>query len=434
MASSATTSRASRWVTTTFSALELRGFRVLWIGTLFSTLAFMMSMTAQNVVAFDLTGNNSTVGLVQFGQGLAMLALSPFGGALADRLSKRLVLLLCQSVIGLTLFGTGVLLATGTLTVFYLTASSFLMGTMFSFLGPTRQAYVGDLVDADRRGNAVALSQVAMNLTRVLGPFVAGGLLAWELVGSAGTFFFMAAIFVVVVATLAQLPPTRGRQGGRTSVFAEIRLGVRHVTQNPRLLHLVAGFVAITVIAFPYMTVLPGFTADELGVGRGSFGVLLGVAALGGLFVSLAVASLADSPRAGTILLLSSVGIGAGLILTGLAPSYLAALLTLFCLGGAVSGFQTLNSALCMKETDPAYYGRVMSLTMLAFSGTGLVSLPVGLLADAIGERATLIGMGGAVLLAVGLLTLWGTRIGDAPARPHRRRFEPSTGEERSSP
>jgi MFS family permease len=425
MATTTSPSRASRWVTDTFSALELRGFRILWWGTLLSTLAFMMSNTAQGVVAFDLTGNNRTVGLVQFGQGLAMLALSPFGGALADRLSKRLVLLLCQSVIGLTLLATGILLATGTLTVFFLTASSFLMGTMFSFLGPTRQAYVGDLVDAERRGNAVALAQVAQNLTRVVGPFLAGALLAWKLFGSAGTYFFMAALFIFVVATLAQLPPTRSR-AGRTGVLGEIMLGVRHVKENPRLLQLVVGFVAITMVGFPYMTVLPGFTTETLGAGRASYGILLGVAALGGLFTSLAVASLADSPRAGLILVLSSIGIGVGLILTGVAPSYAVALLTLFLLGGAVSGFQTLNSALSMKETDPGYYGRVMSLTMLAFSGTGLMGLPVGLLADAIGERAALIGMGGGVLRVVGLLALWGRWLGDAPQKTHHQRAEAS--------
>jgi hypothetical protein len=84
--------------------------------------------------------------------------------------------------------------------------------------------------------------------------------------------------------------------------------------------------------------------------------------------------------------------------------------------GGAVSGFQTLNSALVMRETSPAYYGRVMSITMLAFSGTGLIALPVGLLADAIGERATLIVMGAGVCLVVALLSLWAARTGDAAA------------------
>lgn len=390
---------------------------MLWIGTALSGVGFMMSMTAQSVVAFDLAGNNRAVGAVMFGQGIAMLALSPFGGAFADRLSKRLVLLLCQSAIGLSLFLTGVLIASGAITTFWLAASSFVMGTMFSFLGPARQAYVGEIVDAEHRGNAVAMSQVAMNLTRVVGPFIAGALLAWRLVGAAGTYFVMASIFVIVVATLLQLPPTRGRRRGEgVGVLREIALGVRHVTQNPRLLQLVAGFVVITLAGFPYMTVMPGYVTRVLGEGTGAYGILLGVSAVGGLVTSLFVAGLADSRRAPLVLTLSSAGLGIALILTGLAPSYAVALVTMFCVGGSVSGFQTLNNALALKETNPAFYGRVMSITMLAFSGTGLMALPIGLLADAIGERATLIAMGSTVCVIVALLALWGTRLRDAPA------------------
>lgn len=408
--------RASRWVSSTFNALDIRHFRILWIGTLLSMLAFMMSMTAQSVVAFELSGNNRAVGFVMFGQGIAMLILSPFGGALADRLSKRLILLICQSVIGLSMLATATLIATGGITVFWLAAGSFVMGTMFSFLGPARQAYLGDLVEPARRGNAVALSQVAMNLTRVVGPFLAGGLLAWRAFGSAGTYFFMAGLFVIVVATLVLLPGTRSTSAGRPGVLSEIGAGLRHVGENRRLLQLVVGFVLVTLVGFPYMTVLPGFTTDVLGRGTAEFGVLLGISALGGLIVSLVVASLADSARAPLILLLSSAGIGVALILTGLAPSFAVALLTMFVVGGAVSGFQTLNSALVMRETAPAYYGRVMSITMLAFSGTGLIALPIGLLADAIGERATLVLMGAGVCVVVLLLALWSARADAARA------------------
>ncbi|MGH2602198.1 MAG: MFS transporter [Dehalococcoidia bacterium] len=407
MATTTPRPRASRWVSSTFASLDLRHFRVLWIGTALSFIGFMMSSTAQNVVAFDLTGNNGAVGLVMFGQGMAMLILSPFGGALADRMSKRLLLLVCQSAIGLTMFATGVLIATGAITVLLLAAGAFVMGTMFSFLGPARQAYIGDLVAPERRGNAVALTQVAMNMTRVVGPFLAGGLLAWSAVGSAGTYFAMAALYVVVVATLMQLPPTRSTSAGRPGMLTEIAGGLRHIRENPRLTQLVVGFVLVTIVGFPYMTVLPGFATRDLDVGTAGYGVLLGVSALGGLIMSLAVASLADSARAPLVLLLSSAGIGVTLILTGLAPSFALALVTMFGVGGAVSGFQTLNNALALRETGPAYYGRVMSITMLAFSGTSLIALPIGMLADAIGERATLIMMGAGVCLAVGLLRMW---------------------------
>src|SRR5215216_3186676 len=256
-----------------------------------------------------------------------------------------------------------------------------------------------------------------MNLTRVVGPFLAGILLAIGLVGSAGTYFFMAGLFVFVVATLLQLPPTRRSERTGANMLAEIRAGLRHVGENPRLLQLVAGFVIVTMVGFPYQTVMPGFVTKELGEEAASYGILLGVSAIGGLITSLIVASLADSPRAPLVLFLSSAGLGVALILTGLAPSFAVALLTMFAVGGAVSGFQSLNSALTLQETAPAYYGRVMSLTMLAFSATGIIGLPVGILADAIGERATLMAMGTAVLGVVALLRLWALRLAAAGGR-----------------
>jgi len=127
--------RLSGWVSSTFGALENRHFRVLWIGTALSFIGFMMSATAQNVVAFELAGSNRAVGLVMFGQGVAMLILSPFGGALADRVSKRLLLLVCQAAIGLTMLATALLIAGGLITVLLLAAGSFVMGTMFALSG-----------------------------------------------------------------------------------------------------------------------------------------------------------------------------------------------------------------------------------------------------------------------------------------------------------
>lgn len=398
----------SSWVSTTFDSLSVPAYRTLWIGTVISFVAFMMSVTAQSFVAYDLTGNNRAVGSVMFGQGVAMLFLTPFGGAVADRVSKRFLLLICQTTIGATMFGIGMLIFTGNITVFFLAAGAFITGMMFSFLGPTRTAYIGELVEPERRGNAIALTQVGMNATRVGGPFLAGGLLAWHMVGSAGTYFIIAALFVFVIATLAQLPGTkRSEASNGTSVFFDIGLGVKHVVENPRLLQIVLGFVLITMLGFPYFVVMPGFTQDVLGAGTAGFGIMLGVSSIGGLAASLVVASIADSHRAPAYLTIASFGLGVSLMLTGIAPNFALALLTMMLVGACGSAFQTLNNALALKLASPLYFGRVMSLMMLAWSLNSLIGLPVGFLADAIGERAILVIMGAAVCVSVVLLALW---------------------------
>ncbi len=401
---------ATNWVSTTFDALRIRQYRVLWIGTVLSFVAFMMSTTAQSLVAFDLTGSNRAVGAVMFGQGVAMLALTPFGGAIADRVSKRFLLLLCQATIGVTMLAIGLLIASDAITVFALAAGAFVTGTMFSFLGPARTAYIGDIVPEDKRGNALALTQVGMNATRIFGPLLAGGLMAWALVGAAGTYFIMAAIFVVVVVTLAQLPPSRG-QARNSSMLQDIRLGLRHVSQNPRLMQIVTSFIAVTVIGFPYQVVLPGFTQDVLGGGKAEFGLMVSVAAIGGLIASLFSASFADSPKAPMLQIVASLLLGVALILTGIAPTFAVALLTMVLVGAGGSAFQTLNNSIALKEAHPAYFGRVMSLMMMAWSFNGLIGLPVGILADSLGERAVLVGMGAGVCLVVALLALWRARL-----------------------
>jgi MFS family permease len=400
----------SGWVSSTFDALRIPAYRILWIGTLFSFVGFMMSMTAQNLVAFDLTGNNRAVGFVTFGQGIAMLALTPFGGAIADRVSKRFMLLICQGMIGVVMLVTGVLIAADAITVFFLAAGAFVIGMMFSFLGPTRTAYLGDIVDEERMGNALALTQVGMNATRIFGPFLAGGLMAWALVGSAGTYFVMAALFAIVVATLAKLPPSRGSRR-HSSMLRDIKLGLLHVRENPRLFQIVLGFIAVTVLGFPYLVVMPGFTQDVLGTGKAGFGIMIGVSAVGGLIASLVVAGLADSSKAPMLQLVASLLLGAALILTGLAPTFALALLTMVLVGAGGSAFQTLNNSLALKEADADYFGRVMSLMMLAWSFNGLIGLPVGFLADQVGERAVLVAMGAGVCAIVALLALWRTRL-----------------------
>lgn len=419
---------AGGWVGTTFDALRIKSYRVLWIGTALSFIAFMMSMTAQSIVAFDLTGNNRAVGSVMFGQGVAMLALTPFGGAIADRVSKRFLLLVAQSMIGLTMFAMGVLIAMDMITVFYLAAGAFVTGMMFSFLGPARTAYIGDLVPEARRGNALALTQVAMNATRVFGPFAAGGMLAWEPVGSAGTYFVIAGLFVLVVVTLVQLPPSRGL-ARHSSMLDDIALGFRHVRENPRLLQIVLGFIFITVLGFPYMVVLPGFTQDVLGAGKAGFGVMVGVSAVGGLITSLIVAGLADSSKAPLYQLFASLLLGIALILTGVAPTYAVALLTMVLVGAGGSAFQTLNNSIALKEAHPEYFGRVMSLMMMAWSFNGLIGLPIGFLADFSGERTVLIVMGAAVCAATLILALWRSRLPPpAPALSRRGAAYESAG------
>jgi MFS family permease len=289
------------------------------------------------------------------------------------------------------------LMAAHALRVGYLAAGTFVMGLCFAFIGPARQALVVDIVPAVHRGNAMALSQVANTASRVLGPALAGVLLAWESAGATGAYAVMAFLYLLAVGSLSLLPRSHGRAGVSTDVWGDVIEGLRYVRGQPRLRLQLVFFVSVVMTGFPHVTVMPGLVENQLGREAEAISTLMVASALGGFLASVLVARFADSPSARAIYTSLGLGFGASLFALAAAPDYDSAVRASLVLGAANGGFQTLASAVILHETRPEYVGRVMSLTMLAFAGFGLMALPVGLLADALGERVTLMLMGTAV-------------------------------------
>lgn len=409
------------WVSRTFGALQYRQYRILWLGTLFAFLTFQMSRTAQGIVAFDLEGTNQAVGLVATGQGISMLVVAPFGGVIADRLSKRRLLLGGQATIGLVFLFIGVLIVADAISIVWLTLGMFTMGLAFSFLGPARQAYVADLVPREALGNAVALSQLAGTIARVIGPMLAGVLIGIGFVAAGGTYLLMAALFLLILATLAQLPPARPKRDlSQTSVRSDLAAGVRHVRQRPRLQLLVVGHILIVMLAFPFQNILPGLTENELGRNASDIAFLLTVSSIAGIVVSFIAAGMVSTRWAWPLMFATGGLLGAALVLLAVAPSYAWALPAMLLVGAGQAGFRMLNNALLLTEAEPAYHGRVMSLTMIAFGIEGLSSLPIGILADEVGEREMLAVLGSVsfVVMVIVALLFRARAGGEAAAEP----------------
>ncbi len=403
----------SGWAQTTFQALYDRNYRILWVGTTLAFLAFMMSSVVQSIVAFDLTGTNEAVGVVSVGMGLATLLIAPFGGVVADRLSKRLLLLFGQGAIGVTFALVGVLIVTDQITIFWLAASTFVMGAVFSFIAPARQAWIGEILPAANLANGIALQQVAMTATRILGPFLCGGLIAISFVGTGGTYLAMSGMFIFVLATLYQVPtaPPSERSKG-VSIGGDIVLGLRHLRERPQLLVLAASFIGIVIAGFSYQVVLPGYLDHSLGHDPAEIALLFGVGAVAGLTVTVVLAGMSDSRHAFRLMLLGGLIMALGLALMAIAPGMLVALGAMLLVGAGSSSFQLLNNSLIMQESDRAYHGRVMSIVMLAWGFNGLVAFPFGFIADRLGERETLAVMGALVLAVTAASTAAHLAIG----------------------
>jgi MFS family permease len=322
------------WADQTFAALRHRDYRVLWIGTSVSFLAFSMSWVVQAVVAYDLTGKNGSVGIVSLGMGVSMLVVGPFGGVFADRMSKRGMLIWGQVVLAAVFGATGVLILGDAISIPLLVLSTFLMGLVFSFIAPARSAWTGELLEGPLLANGVALQQVAMTATRIVGPFLAGAIVAVPAFGTGGGYVVMGALMLLVVVTLAKMPPSAAPlPGERPSPLADMKEGLAHVGSRPRLALLCACFIAVVLAGYSYQVVLPGLLENELGRESSDMAWLLGMAGIAGLLGTVGAAGVAGGSHAWPVQLAGGLSLGVGLLLMGVVPSFGLALPTMLLVG-----------------------------------------------------------------------------------------------------
>lgn len=383
----------------TFLALSVPAYRILWFGTLFSFLGMQMQMVARGYLAYDLTHRNAALGGVMIAFGVPQLVLSLVGGVVADRMAKRRVLVVWQVAIAIGSALLAVAIATDHVSYWMLIASGVINGAAFSFIGPARQAFIGDLVPTSMMGNAIVMQQVSMNGTNVVGPALAGALIAVPLVGIGGVYALTTLGFIVTVASLFFLPA--GNPTPRTvqrSPLQDIFDGFRYVRRDRPVAILLLMSLIVVAVGFPYQGFLPSISSGQFGRGSGSLGLLSSLAAIGALTATLMVANLTTHRRAWLLQGVAGTAFGVVLIAFALAPSFWLALAIMLPLGVFSSSFQSMNNALTMTITDPRYYGRMQSLMGLGWSMFGIVSLPLGFVADAIGIRTTLVLMGMVVI------------------------------------
>ena len=303
-----------------------------------------------------------------------------------------------------------------------LIATGLVMGMSFAFVGPARQAFIGDLVPGRLMGNAIVLQQANMNGTRVFGPALAGALIAVPLIGMAGVYALTTAGFIITTITLFRLPrgEPRRRASGKSATQDTLE-GLRYVSHHRSIGILLLMSFMVVAFAFPYQGFLASVTSVEFNRGALALGLLSSLAAVGALAATLWVATVTGHRHAWRIQAAAGAGFGVALIAFGYAPTFAVGLAAIFFVGAFASAFQSLNNALTMTLTEPHYYGRVQALMGLSWSLFGIVSLPLGLLADAIGIRATLALMGGTAIIAIAILQLVARGIGAEEDMQRRR-------------
>ena len=390
----------------TFRALSNRGYRLLWLSQLVAFLGNQMNFVTRGWLAFQLTGSASAIGQVTLGWAAPMMLLSLFGGVIADRYDRRRLLLAVQAGQGLMGLAIALLLVADALELWHLFVAALWQGTMFSVLGPARQALIPQLVEERDLGNAIALNNTAMNLTFIVGPSVAGVLLAT--VGATWVYAVMTGCFVVVIVLLGAIRPSDVRAAeprARTGMFEEMRGGLRYAfVENRGVATLILLAVVPIVLGFPYQMLLPVFQETVFEVDPKGLGLMYTTAGVGALAGSLLVASYVEHPNAPRFQVAAGAGFGIALVAFAWSPNFWLANAMLVFVGLCSMAFFSLNTTFVLSRTRPAFHGRVMSIYMLTFSLLPIGVLPLSLLTDAYGARPTF-GACGAVL-AISVLAI----------------------------
>ncbi|RFU47664.1 MFS transporter [Paraburkholderia sp. DHOC27] len=374
-------------MTGTFRSLRGFNYRVWAAGALVSNVGTWMQRTAQDwLVLTELTHRNATaVGIVMALQFGPMLLLLPLTGYAADHLNRRKLLLVTQATMGALALGLGVLTLSGLVQLWHVYVFAFLLGCVSAFDSPARQTFVVELVGEDDLSNAVALNSTSFNAGRMIGPAVAGVLIAS--VGTGWVFLINALSFAAVLGSLKllrvealhhRLTASRGRSG-----FID---GFRYVLKRPDLKALLLMLFLIGTFGLNFPIFISTMSVTAFHAGASQYGLLTSTMAVGSVTGALLAARRAR-PHIG-LLLVSATLFGCGCTLAACMPTYVLFGVTLTMIGICTQTFTTSTNSLVQLSTEPAMRGRVVAILLaIALGGTPLGAPIVGWVADHFGPR-----------------------------------------------
>lgn len=385
----------------TFRSLKHRNYRLLWFGTLFSSSGQWIQQVTLGWLAYDMTGSGAILGAVNGLRSLPLLFLGPFGGVAADRFDKKRLMFSTQMFLMVTAAIFATLIISGRLEVWHIFVFSILTGIGWAFNMPVRQSIVPNVVPRADMMNAMALNSAGFNVTRIVGPAMAGLMIAK--IGAGENFYIQAAAYLGVAFMVMQLRLPEIPRSNRGSVRASLVEGARYVAKHPTLRMQMALALVPVVIALPYTALLPILAKDTLGKGAGGFGILMSAPGLGAVVATLVLASLSNVRRKGLLLLGAVFTLGISLILVSLSRSFILTTGLLVIVGAAQMAYMTTNQTVLQLSTPDEYRGRVMGIYMLNQGLLPFGSLFAGVMADVF-TAPTAIAVMGATVAALAVL------------------------------
>lgn len=356
----------------TFQAFRYRDFRILWGGAFTSTTGTWMQIVAQSWVVLDLTGSAFYLGLVGFLGQLPVLLFTLLGGAFADRIDRRKLLLSSQYVqMGVALILTA-LVYLDLIAIWHFLVLVFVTGSAQAFGGPAYQALIPGLVERKDVANAVALNSIQFNLARIVGPVIAGA--AFASLGAVFCFGLNALSFLAVIAALLVLRTTFVPPKVKESVFIQIRQGFTYIKAQGDLWQLtILGFVS-TFCGVPLLTLLPVFARDVFGLEAAGYSNMMALSGAGSITGALLYARYSRTSGQGLFTLWVQIVFAVFLALFALSGNLVFSCILLFLTGVCLISLFSSITSLVQLATSEEMRGRMMSMFMLAFRG----GMPLG--------------------------------------------------------
>ena len=371
----------------TFRSLSSFNYRVWAGGAIVSNIGTWMQRTAQDwIVLTQLTHKNATaVGVVMALQFGPQLLLLPVTGFAADHLDRRKLLIATQAAMGVLALGLGLLTVTGLVQLWQVYVFAFLLGCVAAFDAPARQTFVADLVVEDHLSNAVALNSTSFNAARMIGPAIAGVLIA--AVGSGWVFLINAASFAAVIGSLSFLRIEELHLSSRAvRTRGSLAEGFRYVWKRPDLKAILVMLFLIGTFGINFPIFISTMSVTVFHAGASQFGLLTSMMAIGSVTGALLAARRAKPGI--TVLFTASAIFGLGFVLAAFMPSYWLFGLSLIVIGMSVQTFTTTANTTMQLSTERVMRGRVMALFMAIAMGSTPIGAPfVGWVADTFGPR-----------------------------------------------
>lgn len=370
-----------------------------------------MLLLAHSYLVYDLKSSALLLGLVTAAFPMPLLVFSLYGGAIADRLERKRIIQVGQTVAALVAFFIAVSVTNDSVTWVHLFVGAMLVGAAFSFVGPARQAIIPQLVGQQQLNNAMAINAAGMSVSTLLAPTAAG--VIYATLGAGAVYYLVGSMILVSVFLTARLPKLTAATGrGSATIAGDIGAGLSYVKSNPLTMVLLVMGLVTALLAMPFRFLMPVFVVDVYHHGPRAMGLMVTLLGLGSLVGSLVIASL-GSWRRGLVLMAGTFVTGVALLMVALLPYYFVALGLMVLLGLGDSARRTLNQALIMEVSEDQYRGRVMSVFMLSFALMPLGVLPASLLVQFWGGQVSIGILAGLLLFTSTIILVTQKRLRD---------------------